>query len=53
MYGWDAYGVFFVSIVGAIYAIFLTLSLAIKNVLSNRQNKELQSFMYMQKEQYD
>ena len=53
MYGWDAYGVFFVSIVGAIYAIFLTLSLAIKNVLSNGQNKELQSFMYMQKEQYD
>lgn len=53
MYGWDAYVVFFVSIVGAIYAIFLTLSLAIKNVLSNRQNKELQSFMHMQKEQYD
>lgn len=53
MYGWDAYVVFLVSIVGAIYAIFLTLSLAIKNVLSNRQNKELQSFMYMQKEQYD
>ena len=53
MYGWDAYVVFFVSIVGAIYAIFLTLSLAIKNVLSNRQNKELQSLMYMQKEQYD
>lgn len=53
MYGWDAYGVFFISIVGAIYAIFLTLSLAIKNVLSNKQNKELQSFMYMQKEQYD
>ena len=53
MYGWDAYGVFLVSIVGAVYAIFLTLSLAIKNVLSNRQNRELQSFMYMQKEQYD
>ncbi len=53
MYGWDAYGVFLVSIVGAVYAIFLTLSLAIKNVLSNRQNGELQSFMYMQKEQYD
>lgn len=53
MYGWDAYAVFFVSIIGAIYAIFLTLSLAIKNVLSNRQNKELQSLMYIQKEQYD
>ena len=53
MYGWDAYGVFLVSIVGAVYAIFLTLSLAIKNVLSNRQNRELQSFMYMQKEQYN
>lgn len=53
MYGWDAYVVFGVSIVGVIYAIFLTLSLAIKNVLSNRQNKELQSFMHMQKEQYN
>ncbi|WP_310601775.1 sensor histidine kinase [Anaerosporobacter sp.] len=53
MYGWDAYGVFLVSVVGAIYAIFLTLSLAVKNVLSNRQNKELQFFMHMQKEQYD
>lgn len=53
MYGWDVYIVFLVSIVGAIYSIFLTLSLAIKNVLSNRQNKELQSFMYMQKEQYN
>ena len=53
MYGWDAYVVFCVSIVGAIYAIFLILSLAIKNVLLNRQNKELQSFMHMQKEQYD
>lgn len=52
-YGWDAYAVFFVSIVGAIYSIFLTLSLAIKNVLSDRQNKELQSFMEMQKRQYD
>ncbi len=53
MYGWDAYVVFCVSIVGAIYAIFLILSLAIKNVLLNRQNNELQSFMHMQKEQYD
>lgn len=52
-YGWDAYAVFFISIAGAIYSIFLTLSLAIKNVLSNRQNRELQSFMYMQKQQYD
>ena len=52
-YGWDAYAVFFISIVGAIYSIFLTLSLAIKNILSNRQNSELQSFMYMQKQQYD
>ena len=51
MYGWDAYVVFCVSIVGAIYAIFLILSLAIKNVLLNRQNNELQSFMHMQKEQ--
>lgn len=52
-YGWDAYAVFFISIAGAIYSIFLTLSLAIKNVLSNRQNRELHSFMYMQKQQYD
>ena len=53
MYNWDAYIVFFVSIAGAIYSIFLTLHLAIKNILSNRQNKELQSFMCMQKQQYD
>jgi len=53
MYGWDAYAVFFVSIAGVIYSIFLTLSLAIKNILSDRQNRELQSFMQMQKQQYD
>ncbi len=53
MYGWDAYAVFFISIVGVIYSVFLTLSLAVKNILSNRQNRELQSFMYMQKQQYD
>jgi hypothetical protein len=52
-YGWDAYAVFFISIVGVIYSIFLTLSLAVKNILSNRQNMELQSFLYMQKQQYD
>ena len=44
---------FFISIVGVIYSVFLTLSLAVKNILSNRQNKALQSFMYMQKQQYD
>ena len=53
MYSWDAYAVFFISITGAIYSIFLTLSLAIKNILSDRQNRELQSFMHMQKQQYD
>lgn len=53
MYGWDAYIVFFISIVGVVYSIFLTLDLAIKNILSNRQNRDLQSFMYMQKQQYD
>lgn len=53
MYSWDAYAVFFVSIAGAIYSIFLTLNLAIKNILSDRQNRELQSFMHMQKQQYD
>lgn len=53
MYDWDAYAVFFISIVGVIYSVFLTLSLAVKNILSNRQNRELQSFMYMQKQQYD
>ena len=53
MYGWDAYVVFFISIVGVIYSFFLTLSLAVKNILSNRQNRELQSFMYMQKQQYE
>ena len=53
MYGWDAYAVFFISISGSIYSIFLTLGLAIKNILSIRRNGELQSFMQMQKEQYD
>lgn len=53
MYGWDAYAVFFISIAGVIYSIFLTLGLAVKKVLSDRQNRELQSFMYMQKQQYD
>ena len=53
VYSWDAYAVFFISIAGAIYSIFLTLSLAIKNILSNRQNRDLQSFMNMQKQQYD
>ncbi len=53
VYSWDAYAVFFISIVGAVYSVFLTLSLAIKNILSNRQNRELQSFMHMQKQQYD
>lgn len=53
MYGLDAYAVFFISITGAIYSIFLTLGFAIKNILSDRQNRELQSFMQMQKQQYD
>ena len=52
-YGLDAYVVFSISIVGAIYSIFLTLGLAIRNILSDRQNRELQSFMHMQKQQYD
>lgn len=53
MYGLDAYVVFFISIAGAIYFIFLTLGLAIRNILSDRQNRELQSYLYMQKQQYD
>ena len=53
MYDIDAYAVFFISITGVLYSIFLTLNLAIKHILSDRQNRELQSFMYMQKQQYD
>lgn len=53
MYGLDAYVVFFISIAGAIYSVFLTLGLAIRNILSDRQNRELQSYLYMQKQQYD
>lgn len=53
MYDWDAYAVFFISIAGTLYSIFLTLSFAIKNILSGRQNRELQAFMHMQKQQYD
>lgn len=52
-YGPDAYAVFFISIWGAVYSIFLILGLATKNILSDRQNRELQAFMYMQKRQYD
>ena len=52
-YGWDAYAVFLISLMGTVYSVFLTLSLAVKNVLSDRQNRELQSFMHMQKQQYD
>lgn len=52
-YGPDAYIVFLVSMVGAVYSVFLTLSLAVKNVLSDRQNRQLQSFMEMQRQQYD
>ncbi|MCM1063980.1 MAG: GHKL domain-containing protein [Eubacterium sp.] len=52
-YDWDAYAVFLVSIVGAVYSIFLTLGLAVKNILSDRQNRELQSLMRMQRQQYD
>lgn len=53
MYGWNAYVTFFVSIIGVIYSIFITLSLAIKNILSNWQNRDLQFSMYMQKQQYE
>lgn len=53
MYGFDAYILFFISIVGAMYSIFLILGFAIKSILSDRQNGELQSFLYMQKQQYD
>lgn len=53
MYGFDAYVLFFISIVGAMYSIFLILGLAIKSILSDRQNGQLQSFLYMQKQQYD
>ncbi len=53
MYGFDAYILFFISIVGAMYSIFLILGLAIKSILSDRQNEELKSFLYMQKQQYD
>ncbi|MCM1046109.1 MAG: GHKL domain-containing protein [Candidatus Gastranaerophilales bacterium] len=52
-YDWSAYAIFFISIAGVLYSIFLTLDLAIKNILSNRQNRELQSFAHMQKQQYD
>ncbi|MCM1345420.1 MAG: hypothetical protein NC246_16500, partial [Muribaculaceae bacterium] len=52
-YGWDAYAVFVISIVGAVYSVFLTLGLAVRNILSDRQNRELQSLMRMQQQQYD
>lgn len=52
-YGWDAYAVFIISIAGAVYSIFLTLGLAVKKVLADRQNRELQRWMHMQQQQYD
>lgn len=52
-YSWSTYVTFGVSVVGVIYSIFLTLSLAIKNLLSDRQNDKLQALMRMQKQQYD
>ena len=52
-YGWDAYLLFIISVIGVIYSIFLMLSLAIKNVQMDRQNMELQSLAKMQKQQYD
>lgn len=52
-YGQVAYVVFFISIVGAVYSVFLTLGFAVKNNLMEKQNRELQSFMRMQKQQYD
>lgn len=52
-YGGDAYAVFFISIAGVFYSVFLTLGMAVKNILSERQNRELQSLMRMQRQQYD
>lgn len=52
-YGWDAYLLFFISVIGVMYSIFLILSLAIKNVQADRQNTELLAFAKMQKQQYD
>ena len=49
----NAYITFWISIIGVIYSIFITLSLAIKKILSDRQNDELQALIYMQKQQYD
>lgn len=52
-YSLNAYITFWISIIGVIYSIFITLSLAIKKILSDRQNDELQALIYMQKQQYD
>jgi sensor histidine kinase regulating citrate/malate metabolism len=53
IYTLDTYVVFAISILGVAHSIFLTLNLAIKNLLSDRQNRELRSFMQMQQQQYD
>ena len=52
-YSLNACITFWISIIGMIYSIFITLSLAIKKILSDRQNDELQALIYMQKQQYD
>lgn len=52
-YGWDAYVMFLISLIGIVYSIFLILELAVKNVLSDNQNTQLQNLMRMQQQQYN
>ncbi|MCF0130473.1 MAG: GHKL domain-containing protein [Pseudobutyrivibrio sp.] len=52
-YSTDAYLIFITSIIGAYYAIFHTLQLAVSNTVSASQVVELEKYTIMQKQQYE
>lgn len=51
-YGLDAYLLFSISIVGTIYSLSMTLNLAVKNLLTKRQNEEMRRYVTIRAKQY-
>ena len=51
-YGLDAYLLFSISIVGTIYSLSMTLNLAVKNLLTKRQNEEMKRYVTIRAKQY-
>lgn len=49
----NAYIMFVIALVGAIYSVALTLELATKNIVEERQNRELEMYINMQEQSYD